>query len=444
MKLIQGISGVRGVVGKSLTSKILSNHVQAFSKIQNNGCFLLARDSRNHGNNLMKSACIALQKCGRNIQNHNVIPTPTAQFLVEKNKLAGGIVITASHNPEEWNGLKFIDHDGCFLNEKKNNKLFKIANNISINTKPLGKIITKNASYLSHIDHTLSLSSINIKSIKNKKITVVIDAVNGAASEALPKMLTALGCTVHQLYCNPNGQFQRGTEPIPQNLNELSKTVIEKNADIGFATDPDGDRLAIIDENGIALGEEYTFVFSLDGFLNSTKSTNAIVTNLSSTLAIDRIAEKHGIEVIRSAVGEINVVNKMKECNALIGGEGNGGVILAESHYGRDSLIGATLFLNRLSQEDGSVSQIFQSMPQYVMLKDKIELNNINAKITIKKIKNKFSTIKHNTIDGLKLIWEDSWVHIRQSNTEPIIRIYAEASTQLKVKKIINDIKSIL
>ncbi|MEE2858209.1 MAG: phosphoglucosamine mutase [Candidatus Neomarinimicrobiota bacterium] len=444
MKLIQGISGVRGIVGKTLTQKILSDHIQAFSNIQKNGDILLARDSRIHGQDLIKIASETLIKCGRNVFNYNIIPTPTAQFLVEKNKFAGGIVITASHNPEEWNGLKFIDYNGCFLNEEKNEALFKKINNISNEIKTQGKIIAIKDGYLSHVEHTLKLSMINLLAIKNKKFTVVIDAVNGAASKALPKMLKALGCKVYSLHCNPNGVFPRGCEPLPHNLNDLKNAVIDNKADMGFATDPDGDRLAIIDEKGIPLGEEYTLVFCIDGFLKSTQSNKDIVTNLSTTLAVDRIAKKYGNNVIRTAVGEINVVNKMKEINSMLGGEGNGGVILTESHLGRDSLIGVTLFLNRMAQTNKSVSQVFQSMPQYIMLKDKIELNNINAEIAINKIQKAFPKAKQNHLDGLKLIWNDSWLHIRKSNTEPIIRIYAEAPTKSEVLNLINKVKSIL
>ncbi len=444
MKLIQGISGVRGIVGKTLTQKILSDHIQAFSNIQKNGDILLARDSRIHGQDLIKIASETLIKCGRNVFNYNIIPTPTAQFLVKKNKFAGGIVITASHNPEEWNGLKFIDYNGCFLNEEKNEALFKKINNISNEIKTQGKIIAIKDGYLSHVEHTLKLSMINLLAIKNKKFTVVIDAVNGAASKALPKMLKALGCKVYSLHCNPNGVFPRGCEPLPHNLNDLKNAVIDNKADMGFATDPDGDRLAIIDEKGIPLGEEYTLVFCIDGFLKSTQSNKDIVTNLSTTLAVDRIAKKYGNNVIRTAVGEINVVNKMKEINSMLGGEGNGGVILTESHLGRDSLIGVTLFLNRMAQTNKSVSQVFQSMPQYIMLKDKIELNNINAEIAINKIQKAFPKAKQNHLDGLKLIWNDSWLHIRKSNTEPIIRIYAEAPTKSEVLNLINKVKSIL
>ena len=444
MELIQGISGVRGIVGKSLTNKILSNHVKAFSMIQTEGTILLGRDSRIHGHELLNIASEAILKCGRNIKNYNIIPTPTAQFLVEKNKFAGGIVITASHNPEEWNGLKFIDKDGCFLSKEKNETLFEIAKKNIIDTKTRGKSTSINKGYLPHINHTLNLSIINLELIKHKRFTVVIDAVNGAASEALPEMLKALGCKVHRLYCNPNGQFPRGAEPLPNNLKNLKKMVIEKKADVGFATDPDGDRLAVIDEKGNPLGEEYTLVFCVDGFLKTSKSNKEIVTNLSTTLAVDKIAKKYGNNVIRTAVGEINVVNKMKEEKSILGGEGNGGIILAESHLGRDSLVAVTLFLNRMAQSNTTVSSIFNSMPQFYMAKDKIKLNDINAEEVINKIKNHFSKVEQNEQDGLKLIWENSWIHIRKSNTEPIIRIYSEAPTKFEAIKLTDKIKSLI
>ena len=442
MKLIRGISGIRGLVGQTLTESIVTQYIQAFSTIQGKGVILLARDSRSHGKNLINIGCQALQKCGRKIHNFDIIPTPTAQFLVEKNGLAGGIVITASHNPTEWNGLKFIDYDGCFLNSEKNLNLFKIADNHPIQTKKPGNIQTIESGFLPHIEHTRNLSVIDAALIEKRNFTVVVDAVNGAASQALPAMLETLGCTVHQLHCIPDGKFPRSPEPTPNSLDKLGKTVVEKKADVGFATDPDGDRLTVVDEKGQPLGEEYTLTICADGFLNSTKSTLPLVTNLSTTLALDRVAEKYGCSVIRTAVGEINVVNQMKECDALLGGEGNGGVILTESHYGRDSLVGATLFLNRMAQDSKSVSSIFQSMPQYVIVKNKIDLGTMDPNSVIANIAIKFPNAKISRIDGLKLIWENSWVHIRKSNTEPLIRIYAEAPTKEEVERLISKIKS--
>ena len=444
MELIRGISGIRGIVGDTLTESTVTRHIQAFSKLQGIGDILLARDSRTHGDLLINSGCIALIQCGRNAVHHGIIPTPTAQFLVEKNGMAGGVVITASHNPTEWNGLKFIDANGCFLNGKKNAQLFDLADTLTPSIKKLGTITKIENGYQPHIEHTLNLSIIDVVAIKSRSFSVVVDAVNGAGSLALPAMVEALGCKVHRLYCEPNGEFPRGPEPLSHNLKRLGEAVVSHKADAGFATDPDGDRLAVIDENGLPLGEEYTLAICADGFFNTTNSSKPLVTNLSSTLALDRIAEKYGCSVIRSAVGEINVVNKMKEVNAELGGEGNGGVILPESHYGRDSLVAAAMFLNRMAQDARKVHEIFKSMPQFVMVKDKIRLGSVDSQSILDKMEQNFPDAKSDKTDGLKLSWENSWVHIRKSNTEPIIRIYAEAPTQSEVTELVAKVKSIL
>ena len=444
MDLIRGISGIRGIVNNSLTDSVIIKYAKAFSELQNGSTILVARDTRSSGNKYIDLVTNCLKDCGNKVINCGIIPTPTAQFLIEKNNYDGGIVITASHNPSEWNGMKFIDGDGCFLNKTQNINLFKIAdfgqsNHYSNN----GSIEVIKNGYVSHVNHTQQLSVINLEAIKEKNFSVVVDAVNGAASEALPTMLEKLGCQVYKINCVPDGKFPRGTEPIPKNLKDLGKAVIKYNADIGFATDPDGDRLAIVDEKGIPIGEEYTLVICADGILKSSILKSPIVTNLSTTMALDDIAENYNSEIVRTEVGEINVVNKMKQLNSELGGEGNGGVILMESHLGRDSLVGATLFLNRLSQSDYSVSKIFESMPQYIMIKDKIQIKTIDPKIALEKIELEFSQVNCDKSDGLKLLWNDSWVHIRQSNTEPIIRIYAESKSSKKIKLIIETIKKL-
>ena len=444
MDLIRGISGIRGIVDQSLNDSVIISHVQAFSRIQNDGIILLARDSRKHGEALISAAAKALRNCGREVINYNIIPTPTAQFLVEKKGYAGGIVITASHNPTEWNGLKFIDFDGCFLNAQKNNQLFEIADTNQIKEVQNGSIQEIQNGYLPHVAHTRSLNIIDSRSIENRKFTIVIDAVNGAASKALPSMVESLGCIVHKIYCNPDGNFPRGAEPLPHNLIDLGNAVREYGADAGFATDPDGDRLAIVDEKGQPIGEEYTLTICADGYYKVNPTATSMVTNLSSTMALDRIAEKYGKKVVRSAVGEINVVNKMKEESLDFGGEGNGGVILPDSHYGRDSLVGAAMFLNRMAQDDKTVSEIFKSMPQYIILKDKIALGRMEPQSVLDKIESKYEQVKMDKSDGLKIIWENSWVHVRKSNTEPIIRIYAEANTKSEANLIIQDIKDII
>ncbi len=444
MELIRGISGIRGIAGKTFTADTILRHVRAFITIQDNGPILLARDSRQHGKEFIQAGYNGLTSLKREVLNYDIIPTPTAQFLVEKNNLAGGIVITASHNPTEWNGLKFIDSDGCFLNADKNQKLFQLADD-----EKLPEFIEKSAEFIPnghkpHIDHTLSLSCLDIEAIRKRNFSVVVDAVNGAASYALPELLEALGCRVQRLHCTPDGTFPRGAEPLPHNLEPLGKAVQEYKAQVGFATDPDGDRLAVVDEQGSPLGEEYTLTICADGFLQQKKTTQPLITNLSTTLAIDKIAEKHGTTVLRSAVGEINVVNMMKECGSLLGGEGNGGVILPESHFGRDSLVGAALFLHRMAMEEKTVSSIFKSMPHFEMVKEKIELKSINAEEALNKIETHFNGTPKDNTDGLKLNFKNSWVHIRKSNTEPILRIYAEAENTKLAAELTTKVKNII
>ena len=447
MTLIRGISGLRGIANESLDENVISNHVKAFSRLQPDGTILIGRDSRNHGCTFINSACKALNHSNRNVVNCDLVPTPTIQFLVEKNNYAGGIVITASHNPPEWNGIKFIDSTGLFLDDTQNKKLFNLADSIKSksqnidNSKLSTTIINHNDPIEEHIAHTVNLSVIDSKSIINRKFKVVVDAVNGAASYALPILLEKLGCKVITINCKPDGSFPRGAEPLAHNLKQLSESVLKNKADVGFATDPDGDRLAVVDEKGVPIGEEYTLTICTDGLLAKNKIRTPIITNLSTTMALDEVSKKYNNYVERSLVGEINVVKKMKEKGSAIGGEGNGGVILAESHLGRDSLVGVSLFLNKMSQTNDSVSTIFSKMPQYFMLKDKITLDKIDSNEAFEKISKKFSNCKKNNQDGLKLLWKDSWVHIRKSNTEPIFRIYSEAKSIEKAKNIISGIK---
>ena len=438
MKLITSISGIRGIYGKTLTNSIASSYVESFSALQSSGKILLAQDSRPHGKEIYKSACDILTKLGRDVISCGIIPTPTAQYIIKKEKLAGGIVITASHNPIEWNGLKFLDNDGCFLNADKMNKVLSKDSKSSINNA--GKIIKSENSYQDHIKNILNLSCIDINEIKAKKFKVVVDTVNGAAYKALPELLEKLNCNVIKIYCENDGTFPRGTEPIPSHLEDLSKAVTSNNADIGFATDPDADRLAIVDNHGNPIGEESTLVLALESYLKYYKGSQKVVTNLSTSMAVDVIAHQYNSTVQRSSVGEINVVEKMKELDSAIGGEGNGGVILEESHLGRDSLVAAAMVLNHLAQSNLPFDKILEDIPRYVMIKDKISLQN---DIDLKHIKTLFQTDDITFIedDGLKIVWEDKWIHIRKSNTEPIIRIISEADTFANAKNLINHIK---
>tara|TARA_S200000501_G_C20807754_1_gene736983 strand:+ start:33 stop:1361 length:1329 start_codon:yes stop_codon:yes gene_type:complete len=438
MELIKSISGIRGIVNQTLNKTTVNTYSNIFTSLQPDGDILLARDSRPHGKELYNSIADTLTLMGRNVIDCGIIPTPTAQFIIKEKKLSGGIVVTASHNPIEWNGLKFLDSDGCFLNADKMKEL--LYGTPKENTLNKAKVIESKNSYKDHIDNVLNLNCIDIKRIKSKKFKVVVDTVNGAAYKALPEILEKLNCNVIKIYCNNDGTFPRGTEPIPSNLNDLSNAVIKNNADIGFATDPDADRLAIVDNHGNAIGEESTLVLALEAYLKYYNDSQKIVTNLSSSMAVDVIAHRYNSTVERSSVGEINVVEKMKELSSSIGGEGNGGVILKESHLGRDSLVASILILNHLAQSNLSIDKIVGNIPVYEMIKDKIALKN---DIDFEYVKRIFKNEKVTFIefDGLKIIWESKWIHIRKSNTEPIIRIISEAKDYDEAKALINLLK---
>jgi phosphomannomutase len=395
---------------------------------------------------LMAAASAALKAVHRRIIIADIVPTPTAQYLVPARGLAGAIVLTASHNPVEYNGLKFIDADGLFLGGTRTEILYARADQEgvpeNIDTKRVhGSDLPDAAGY--HIRDVMDLSCIDTEAILRSRLKVVVDAVNGAAHFALPTLLEALGCDVVRLNCEASGIFTRGAEPIPEHLTDLAGAVVEHGAQLGMATDPDADRLALVDELGQPLGEEYTLVLAVDAFLRRTGSRKPVTTNLSSSMLLDIVARRYGLDVERSAVGEINVVNLMRANGGAIGGEGNGGVILAESHLGRDSLVGAALILDRLVQEEGTISQLKKDLPEYHIIKSKVSSDNLDPDEALKQIAAEYQAVEQNTVDGLKLIWEDRWVHIRKSNTEPIIRIIAEAPTLDQSQKLIGQIASL-
>ena len=293
-----------------------------------------------------------------------------------------------------------------------------------------------------HVIKVANLSCIKQNEIRSRNFKVVVDAVNGAASEALPYMLESSGCDVIKIHCDGNGNFARPPEPLPENLTDLSAAVVENNADVGFASDPDGDRLAVILQDGRPAGDEYTLVMAADGYLHTMGKPEVIVANLSTTLALEKLAERYGSTVERSAVGEINVVQKMIESGSNLGGEGNGGVILKEAHLGRDSLVAATMILHRMAITDEPISVIYEGLPQFSIVKDKIELDNINIDSILEKAKTVFSDADVNEIDGVKFTWDNRWIHLRSSNTEPIMRIYAEGPTKAEAQGLIDQIRS--
>jgi|TARA_B100001105_G_scaffold104953_1_gene84113 phosphomannomutase len=441
--IIRSISGVRGHIDTHLSSEKIKVYARAFHTHIDQGLVFLGRDSRPSGEDLLNAFTEELIRLGRDVIICGIVPTPTVQFMVEKSEAAGGAIITASHNPIEWNGLKFVRSDGTFFNSKDCEDLFECVdrNDALESASEPGLFFPDQNSILKHSIHTIELSCIDLNAIRNRKFKVVIDAVNGAGSEALPLLLTHLGCEVISIHCEGNGEFKRGTEPLPENLGDLRKTVIKNEAHVGFAVDPDADRLAVVNEKGQALGEEYTLVLAAEGYIKNKKSKETFVTNLSSSLALEKMAELNNCTVERSAVGEINVVQKMIEVGSELGGEGNGGVILKEAHLGRDSLVGAAMVLNRMAQDNIPLSQIHAALPQFYIVKDKINLDAIEKDAVLEKAESVFTDAEVNTIDGVKFTWEDSWIHLRSSNTEPIMRIYAEGSSIRIAQGLVDKIK---
>ena len=435
--LIRSASGLRGIAEDHFTPELIDQYILAFITTQNIKSCVIGRDGRPSGKQIAQWVIDSLHKKGINVDNCGLATTPTMQIMTENENYDGGIVITASHNPSEYNGLKFLQTDGTFLSPDQCEELFKaVDQNVSINPPDsLGVVSDYSTANEEHIEKVLAAKCIDADNIRKKKFKVVIDAVNGAGSFILPMLCEQLGCEVVTMNCNGDGNFTREAEPLAENLNELEQKVLSDRADIGFATDPDGDRLSIVSNKGKAIGEEYTLVLAVKNFINSQESM--VVTNLSTSMMLDNIADK----TIRTKIGEAHVVKKMNELNISIGGEGNGGVILKEVHLGRDSLVAISMILNLLSSSGKSISDEISNIPKYLMIKDKI---HIDSKIDFDSLENIFDCDEINKIDGIKFSWPNKWIHIRQSNTEPIIRIFAEASTQDEVDELINTLKNYL
>ena len=459
MTLIKSISGIRGTIGGKVGDNLTPIDVVKFAasyglwiKEQSNKTtysVVIGRDARISGEMIQNLVINTLVAMGINVVNLNLSTTPTVEIAVPKEKAQGGIILTASHNPKQWNALKLLDSKGEFLSSTHSQRVLDIASNDSMNFSDvdnLGKVFTDNSYFDKHIDSVISLSYVNEKSIRNSNFRVVVDGVNSTGGIVVPMLLERLGVDVIKIHCDPNGNFPHNPEPLKEHLADLSKKVLETNADFGIAVDPDVDRLVFMDEKGILFGEEYTLVACADYVLNINKGNT--VSNMSSTRALKDVTNKYGGSYTASAVGEVNVVESMKKNNAVIGGEGNGGIILPESHYGRDALVGIALFLSLLSEKKISVSELKKTYPLYFMSKKKINLNkdtNVDSILSI--IKNNHNDDEINLIDGVKIDFIDSWVHLRKSNTEPIIRIYSEAKSQLEADKLaeefIEKIKSI-
>ena len=433
--LIRSASGLRGIAEDHFTPELIDNYISAFISSQNIKSCVIGRDGRPSGKQISQWVIDSFHKNGINVENCGLATTPTMQVMTEKENFDGGIVITASHNPSEYNGLKFLQKDGTFLSPEQCEELFKaVDRNVSIEPPDsLGVVSDYSTANEEHIDKVLAAKCIDTDNIRKNNFKVVIDAVNGAGSFILPMLCERLDCEVITMNCSGDGNFSRIPEPLAENLDALEQKVLEVGADIGFATDPDGDRLSIVSNKGKAIGEEYTLVLAVKNYLNFQESM--VVTNLSTSMMLDNITNK----TIRTRIGEAHVVQKMNELNISIGGEGNGGVILKEVHLGRDSLVAVSMILSLLSISGKSISDEICSIPKYLMVKDKILLN---SKIDFDSLESIFDCDEINRIDGIKFSWSDKWIHIRKSNTEPIIRIFAEAPTKDEVDELVNTLKN--
>ena len=440
MTLIKSISGIRGTIGGTVGNNLTPLDVVKFTSAygvwikchSENNKIVVGRDARISGSMVQSLVMNTLVGLGFEVIDIGLSTTPTVEIAVPLENASGGVIITASHNPKQWNALKLLNSNGEFLSAENGVEILELAENSDFEyneVDALGKI-TEVDNYIDiHIDQVLSLDVLDVNKIKSSKFKVVVDAVNSTGGIAVPKLLKKLGVEVIELYCEPNGHFPHNPEPLKENLTDLSRLVIENSADLGIVVDPDVDRLAFVCEDGSVFGEEYTLVACSDFVLSKTPGST--VSNLSSTRALRDVTIKHGCSYESSAVGEVNVVEMMKKNNAVIGGEGNGGVIYPESHYGRDSLVGIALFLNLLAEKNISVLKLKEEYPTYFMSKQKLQLNDDLDFDAIKEfLIKKQSSENINVVDGLKIDFEKSWVQLRKSNTEPIIRIYSEAKTQ--------------
>lgn len=448
MTLIKSISGIRGTIGgkpgNNLTPLDIVKFTAAYAEFIKETTkterpkIVLGRDARISGEMVHRIISGTLIGMGCDVIDIGMATTPTTEIAVVKESASGGIVITASHNPKQWNALKLLDNNGEFLNAQDGKRILTIAEDDAFSfsdVDELGKIAQKQF-LQKHIQSILSLDLVDKKAIEKANFSVAIDCVNSVGGIAIPELLYALGVKkIFKLHCAPHGNFSHNPEPLPENLTELAAITRSSGADVGFAVDPDVDRLAIYSENGEPFGEEYTLVAVSDYVLQHTPGNT--VSNLSSTRALRDVTEKRGNEYYAAAVGEVNVVTKMKKVNAVIGGEGNGGIIYPASHYGRDALAGIALFLTHLAKSGMKTSELRKTYPTYYMSKQKIELSpNLDTDAILEKVKSKFKEEKITDIDGVKIDFPNKWVHLRKSNTEPIIRVYSEAETNEAAEEI--------
>lgn len=457
MTLIKSISGIRGTIGGKTGEGLnpldivkfttaYATFIRRTTKVDSNK-IVVGRDARISGEMVQHIVVGTLMGMGFDVVNIGLATTPTTELAVTMEKACGGIILTASHNPKQWNALKLLNEKGEFLNAAEGQEILALAEAEDFDyadVDVLGKEVVDHSYTQKHIESVLALDLVDVDAIRNAGFKVAIDCVNSVGGEAIPALLDALGVAkVEKLYCEPNGQFPHNPEPLPEHLTEISSLMKEGKADVGFVVDPDVDRLAIVCEDGSMFGEEYTLVAVADYVLSKTPGNT--VSNLSSTRALRDVTRKYGCEYNASAVGEVNVVAKMKASNAVIGGEGNGGVIYPASHNGRDALVGIALFLTHLANKQKTVTALKAEYPPYFIAKQKVELTPaIDVDAILAEVKNRYAQYDVNDIDGVKIDFPEKWVHLRKSNTEPIIRTYAEAATMAEAEALAGDIMSVI
>ncbi len=443
-KLLVSVSGIRGIVGDSLTAEVALKYARAFGKYSKGGKIILGRDTRYHGEMISSAVAAGLMESGCNVIDIGVATTPQIEFVVKETGASGGIAVTASHNPIEYNALKLIGKDGTFLTQTQGNRFLKIYKNMDgapQKRKPVfGRYEIQEQWDGRYIDSLLSLDIIKPASIKRRKFKVVADCVNGTSSHLVGELFNSLGCDLKLINAIPDGKFPHSPEPVPENLKQLSKAVRSHGADIGFAFDPDSDRMAMVDEKGKPVGEEYTLTLGLRYILN--QKSGPVVVNLSTSMMNDFVAKEAGVKIFRSKVGEINVTEKMKRVSAVAGGEGNGGLIYPWIHQGRDGLLAAIVILQYMTSSKKAISELAAEIPATTMVKRKVKLNG--KKLNFNKVIKAYPDGKVDQSDGVKIVFDDSWLQLRLSNTEPIARIMTEAYNSKKAKKLADELEKII
>lgn len=446
--LMTSVSGIRGIIGDGLDPEVLVKFITAYADFVVKGTVVVGRDARISGEMVQSVVTGTLLAKGLNVVDIGICPTPTVQLTVKKLNAEGGIAISASHNPNEWNALKLLNSTGQFMSPEENKTLMKLLDSGKKNFKQWNELGKKTYSdgVKDHVKNVLNLKYIDVNEIRKRTFKVLVDCVNGAGVYVIPDLLREFGCDVNEMNCEKSGIFPRFPEPLPENLKETMKAVKESKADLGVVVDPDVDRLVLITEKGEPFGEENTITQAVKFILSKQKGN--VVVNLSTTRAVDDVTKIEGCQVFRSPVGEANVVKKMKEVKAVIGGEGSGGVIYPALHYGRDALVGIAITLQHLTEFGKPISELKKVLPEYFIAKKKIELGDIKPDAIINSLISKYKSEKINTDDGLRIDFDDHWVHLRKSNTEPIVRIITEAETKAKAeelsKKYFDEIKTIL